>query len=142
MLDHAVRIQTDAGPSVGLLFQASPDMHAGRIEPYEERLLVVHSLVDELVGSAVDFLVYRWHARLGQRSSILDPLFADLPPPRLVSRIILIRGPTVQHTARSEIRLERRILRIVVSFRLLFCIQVVEVAKELIKSMHRRQVFI
>src|ERR1035438_8304992 len=138
MFDHAVWIQTDASPPLGFLLKASPDMHTGRIEPYEERFLVVRSFVDELVGGAIDFLINGRHAGLGQRAGILHPLFADLAPSWLNRWVILIRGPTVKHTARSEIGLERRILRIVVGLRFLFCIQVVEVAEELIKSVHRR----
>ena len=39
MLDHAVGIEADAGPALGLLLQPRPDVHARGVEPHEEGLV-------------------------------------------------------------------------------------------------------
>src|SRR5215467_1227159 len=48
----------------------------------------------------------------------------------------------MEHTARPELLLEFWILGIVGKFRFLFRIQVIQVAEELVETMHGRQVFI
>ena len=51
-------------------------------------------------------------------------------------------GHAVQHAARAELLLERRILRIVGQLRLFLGVQVIEVAEELVEAVHGRQVFV
>ena len=46
----------------------------------------------------------------------------------------------MDHATRAIFLLELRVLRIVVGLRLFLCIQVVEIAEELIESVHGRQV--
>ena len=46
----------------------------------------------------------------------------------------------MEHAARAVLLLELRVLRVVVGLRLLLGVQVVEVAEELVESVHRRQV--
>ena len=48
MLHHAVRIDAEAGLALRLRLEARPDVHAARVEPDEERLLVPAGAVDEV----------------------------------------------------------------------------------------------
>ena len=84
-------------------------------------------LLDELLLSAEDFRVHSFHALLGERAGIFDFLPA------------LTVGPGVQHAAWTIILLKFRILRVVISLRLLLGVQVVKIAKKLVEAMHRRQ---
>ena len=70
------------------------------------------------------------HALLGERAGVLDLLAA------------LAVRPAVQHAARAEALLERRVLRIVRILRLFLGIEVIEVAEELVEAVHRRQKFV
>ena len=92
--------------------------------------------IDRVCG---DFLVNRFHALLGQRAGVLDGLFADLAESRVIGGIVLVRRVAVQDAARSEHRLELRVLRIIHIFRLLFRIQVIEVAEPFIEPVDRGQ---
>ena len=51
-------------------------------------------------------------------------------------------GDAVQHAARTELLLERGILRIVGQLRLLLGVEVIEIAEELVEAVHGRQVFV
>jgi hypothetical protein len=77
------------------------------------------------------------HTLTSERASIFDLLFADLAPPRLSRGVVLVRCPTMKDTPRPEIRLKCRVFRIVIGLRLFLCIQVVEVAEELIEPVAR-----
>ncbi len=86
-----------------------------------------------------DFFVNRLHPLLGQRAGVLQPLFADLAETRDIGGIVLVRRIGVEHAARAELGLELRILRVVHALRLLFRVQVVEVAEPLIEPVDRGQ---
>ena len=58
------------------------DVHAGRVEPAEERLVVLLGLVDELQGHVADFVVDRFHPLGIERAGVFDLLLADLAPAR------------------------------------------------------------
>ena len=79
------------------------------------------------------------HAFLGQWAGIFNFLFTDAAPFRLLGGIIFLGGPGVQHTARAKHLCEigeilfRRIVHV---FRLLFGVEVVEIAKELIEAVN------
>jgi hypothetical protein len=74
MLCHTVGIEPDA-PIRGFL-EMGPDMHAGAVEPHEERLLVFRRLVDKARGVLVDLLVNGRHAGHVERTGIFDFLSA------------------------------------------------------------------
>ena len=62
-----------------------------------------------------------------------------------LGRVVLVGGPAVQHAARAELLAElREVLRgrVVRQLRLLFGVQVVEVAEELVEAVHRRQILV
>ena len=73
----------------------------------------------------------------GPVSSIL--CLPTLPQARLLGWVVRFRCPAVEHTSRPECRFESRVLRVVREFRLLFRVQVVEVAEELVETMDRGQ---
>ncbi len=89
-----------------------------------------------------EVVVARFHALLRERTGVLDRLLADAPEARVVGRIILVAGLALQHAARPELLPEVRkiLLRwIVVHLRLLFRVEVIEVAVELVEPVDRRQ---
>ena len=139
VLDHAVGIDAETGLAFAFLLQMREDVHAGGVPPDEERLVGLLGAFHELERTGGDFLVHRLHALLGQRAGVLDRLLADLAEARVIGRIVLVRREAVQDAARAELRLEGRVLRIVHVLRLLFRIQVVEVAEPFIEPVNRGQ---
>jgi hypothetical protein len=108
-------------------------VHARGVEPDEERLAVLVRAVDEIPRCRPGFVVDRLHPLFRQRSGVLDLLAA------------LAVGPAVQHSARAEVLPEvGEVLlgRIIPQFRLFLRVQMVEIAEELVESMHRRQVLV
>ena len=85
MLHHAVGIDAEPGLALGRGLEAGPDVHAGRIEPDEERLLVPVCAVDEVERGLEEFLVDRLHALLGERPGILAFLLAPWAEARVVT---------------------------------------------------------
>ena len=98
--------------------------------------------LDEVHGPGGDVVVDRHHPLLGQRTGVRADLLADLAEARIHGRVVLVRGLAIHHAARSELRAERRILRVVRQFRLFLGVQVVEVAVELVKAVHGGQEFV
>ena len=72
VLDHAVRIEADAGHAVGLRLQVGPDVHPGVLNQTKNGLFCLDRLVDERRGVAEDLLVDRLHALPGERAGVLD----------------------------------------------------------------------
>ena len=142
MLHHAVGIDAETGLALGFGLETRPDVHAARIEPDEERLLVAICAVDEIGRGAKEFLVDRLHALLGERPGVLAFLLAPGAETRIVAWRVG-RGRNALHdAARAELRLEGRILRIVRMLRLVLGVEVIEVAEELVEAMHGRQEFV
>src|SRR5262249_16399109 len=83
-----------------------------------------------------------FHSLFSERSGVLDGLFADLAKARIDGGIISVGGFALEDTARAELRLECRVLRIVLTLRLLLGIEVVEIAEELIEPVCGRQKFV
>src|SRR5262249_37660564 len=83
--------------------------------------------VDELEARIEELLVHRLHALGVERPGVLDLL-----------RAVRIRIG-MQDAARTELLLELGVLRIVGIFRLLFRVQVIEVAEELVEAVRGRQ---
>src|SRR5882672_6537957 len=85
-----------------LVRQVRDDVHPGRIEPQEERLLVGHGLVDELERKVADLVVHGFHAFRAQFSLILDLLFADLAPARIDGRVVDVGRERMDHVPRAD----------------------------------------
>ncbi len=118
------------------------DMHSGRIEPAEERLSGLLVLIDEIHRGAQELPVDRLHAPFVERSSVLNFLLAYPAKARVFGRVIRVARDASKHAARTEFGAELRVFRVVGVFRLLFGIEVIEIAEEFIKSVHGRQEFI
>src|SRR5215471_18800639 len=106
-----------------LFREMGDDMHACRIKPDKEGLVVVLRLFDEIEGEFENFVVYRFHPLGIERPGIFYALFADLSPARLHGWVIHVRRPGVDHVAGSNCVLEGR--WIVAMRRVLHCIQVI-----------------
>ncbi len=92
-----------------------------------------------------DLVVDRLHPLLRQRAGVLDLLPADPAEAPVLGRVVLIRRPRVDDAARAETLAETRevvVRRPVRLLRLLFRIQVVQVAEELVEAVHGRQVLV
>jgi hypothetical protein len=82
------------------------------------------------------------HPFLGQRTGVLDALIADTPEATVLGRVVLFARPGVDDAARREQLVEAGEVvsgRPVRELRLLLCVQVVEVAEELVEPVHRGQ---
>jgi hypothetical protein len=114
-------------------------VHAGGIEPGEERLFVPVCPVDEVEGGAEKFLVRRLHGFFGERAGIGAALLAPLAETRILARRIGDGCRAAQDAPRSEAQLELHILRIVGVLGLVLGVQMVEIAEKLIEAVDRRQ---
>jgi hypothetical protein len=85
---HAVRINAEAGLALRLRLEPGPNVHAGGIEPREERLLVQVRAVDEIHCGAEKFLVHRLHPFLSERAGIGAALLAPFDETRILARHI------------------------------------------------------
>ncbi|GJE44654.1 hypothetical protein AEGHOMDF_3843 [Methylobacterium soli] len=114
-------------------------VHAGRVEPDEERLtrrlLPLHVGDSRRSGLVVD----GFHALPGERAGILDGLLADLAEARIDGRIVDVARLAPQDAARAELGPVSRVLGVVGQFRLFLGVEVVEVAEELVEPVHGRQ---
>ena len=72
MLDHSVGIDPYTGSPPKFLLQMRPDVHPSGAKPNQERLLVVHCFVDELIGGRVELFINGEHAGPVERAGILD----------------------------------------------------------------------
>ena len=72
VLHHAVGVHTETGHALGLLLQVREDVHAGRVPPAEERLVVLDRLLHELEARVEEFLV----DRLACASIVSGPVFS------------------------------------------------------------------
>ena len=106
------------------------EVHGSGVVPEEEWLvrlgLRLHP-VERLFG---DLLVDGFHALLGQRTGIDN---------RLSSLAI---GLAVEHAARPELLLERRVLGVIRQFRFFLGVEVIKIAEEFVEAMHRREEFV
>src|SRR5262245_35147190 len=139
MLHHAIRIDAEPRPSLRFGLEMRPDVHAGRIEPDEERLAVVLRAIDEIKRRLEEFLVDRLHALFGERTGVLASLFAPGAKAWIIAWRVGRRGKAFQDAARTKLRSERRIFRVVWVFGFVLCVEVIEIAEELVEAVNRRQ---
>ena len=126
VFDHAVRILGSGGQSrlIAMRFaHMRAKMHAGRIEPAEERFARPDLTLHEIDRGRRCLVVDRLHALSGERSGILD--------------LAVSRGP--EDTARSEALPELGVARIEAVFRIFFGVEVIEIAEELVEAVVGRQ---
>ena len=125
-----------------LFCNVGTEVHGRRVVPAEKGLIRCDLFLNPLDGTRSNLLVNGFHALLGKRARVRNLLFADPAPSWILGSIVRIGGEAVKHTSWSEFFLETRIFWIVRQFRLFFGVQVVEIAKEFVKTVYRRQVFI
>jgi hypothetical protein len=97
---------------------------------------------DEVDGRGGEVVVAGLHSLCGQGSGVFYFLFAHPAPARLHRGIILLGREAMQDAARPELCLESRVLRIIGVLRVLFRVQVVQVAIEFIEAMDGWQPFV
>ena len=147
MLDHPVVVLRlpQAGLATDLVADLGVGVHPRRVVPHEERLVVVDRLLDEGGRDVEALLVERLDPLDVQRAGVLEPLLADLAPPRLDRLVVLVGRPRVDDVARPvrvvEVRelVRRRPVRVL---RVLVGVEVVEHAEELVEAVHRRHVLV
>src|SRR5579863_9382138 len=112
------------------------------IHPDEERHSGMRLTLDKIDCGTGGLVVDRFHALYGQRSGVFDLLFANLAEARIGGRVVGLGGGALQYTSRAEPCGKSGILGIIRILRILFGIQVVEIAEEFVEAMYRRQEFI
>ena len=133
---HVVIFRLPAAAAAHILrARVGAEVHVGGVEPHEEGLPRRHRIADEALGFGHKFIIGGFHPLAGERSGALDPLGA------------IAIGPAMQHTAGGEAlaeigKLGIILLGVIAQFRLFLGIEVVEVAEELIKAVHRRQMLV
>ena len=75
-----------------------------------------------------------FHSLWRKRTGVLDFLFANCPPSRILRQIVLVGRPAMKHVTRTDFVLELR--RIIAVERIFHGIEVVQIAEELIKPMN------
>ena len=96
----------------------------------------------EINGAIGDIVVDCHHSLFGQRAGVFYHLLADLAEAWIDRCVVDLRGFAVHHAAWSELRKERRVLRIVRQFRLFLGVQVIEVAVELVEAVNGGEKFV
>ena len=144
VFDHAIGVFVVRHPALTAHRRAHMrvGMHARRVHPDKERLVGLHLPLDEVDGGICCLVVDCFHPLFGQRAGVLYDLFADFAKARIDRRIVDIAGLASENAARTELCFERRVLRIVGVFGVLFGIKVIQVAEELVEAVYRRQIFI
>src|SRR6187200_2117519 len=113
-----------------------------RIEPYEKWFSRFMLPLDKIFGCCNKFIIAGFHPFFCEGPCILNFLLAYFSPPRHFCRIIFVCSPGMDNTARSKCFKEFRkflLWRIVIHFRLFFCVEVIKIAKELVEPMIGRQ---
>ena len=95
--------------------------------------------LDEVRRPLRHVVVDGFHPLLGERTGVFDDLLANSTETRIDGRIVPVAGLAVHHAARTVLGAKRRVLRVVGKLRLLFGVQVIQVAVELVESVNRRQ---
>jgi hypothetical protein len=114
-------------------------VHAGRVEPAKEGFMGLCLPLNEIDRCFAGLIVNRFHALLGQRASVLDRLLADFAETWIDCGIIMVGGLASEHAAWAKVSFERWVFRVVGMFRLLLGVEVIEIAEELVETVHRRQ---
>ena len=129
---------------------ARTDVNRRRVVPDEEWLIALADLVQVFQRFVGHLPVDGLHALARQRADVLDLLLADATPFGLLRRVLHVRRPGMEHAARrihlgefgggigrTQLRID--LPRIVELFRLLFRVQVVEVAIPFVEPVHGGQ---
>src|ERR1700688_3121419 len=114
-------------------------MHATGVVPQEERFLGCCGTVYEIERGSDHFIYDRLHTLAREWASVFDRLLPNLAKPWIGRRIVFVRCEAVEHATRTKPRSELRSLRVIRVLRLLFGVEVIEVAKKFVEPVNRRQ---
>jgi hypothetical protein len=106
MLDHAVGIDPQPGLSLGCGLEVGPDIHAGRVEPHEERAAISHRAFYEFRCGPQKLLVDRLHAQPGEGAGVVASLLAPRAEAGIVPRRVGCGRDALENAARAELRQE------------------------------------
>jgi len=112
------------------------------VHPAEEGFSRFVLTLDPIFSSGDEFIIAGLHPFRGEGAGVFDFLFPHLAPTRLLRRVVFLRGPTVQNTARTEFLAESWVLRVIDVLRLFFAIEVIQVAEKLIEAMNGWQILV
>src|SRR5450755_558428 len=112
-------------------------MHTTGVVPQEERFLGCCGTVYEIERSSDHFIFDRLHTLAREWASVLDRLLPNLAKPWISSRIIFVRCEGMEHAAWAKLRKKFGRLRVIRVFRLLFGVEVIEVAKKFVEPVNR-----
>ena len=118
MSNHRVVIKPLPGETHFIIRGMGPEMHAGGIYPDKKRFVVGHCPGDEILGRGHELAVYGFHTFFGQGTTVLNTAI----------------GKGSNDAPGAKARRESRVFGVVAVLGLLFRIQVIEVAKKLIKA--------
>src|SRR5215475_12142744 len=143
VIDHHIVVFALPAPRLAsaLRLYMRTEMHVGEIDPQEERLASLSLPPDEVHGAVSDVVVDRFHALRGQRTGVADRLLADPAKARVDRRVFSVGGLAVQDPAWTKplVKMwELWCLRIIRQLRLFLGVQMVQIAVELVKAVHRR----
>ena len=127
MGDHDIIIEPLTALALVLLGTVSSEVHGSGVIPHEEGLAFFMSPVDKVKGSISHLIIDGLHPFPGEGACVHDLL------PSLAVR------PAMQDAPRPKSLLEGRVFGVIGIFRLLFGIEVIEIAEKFVKSVHRGQ---
>jgi hypothetical protein len=131
--------------------QAAVEVHAARVEPDEEGLVLLLRALHEGDRPRDDLRrIELLHALHRERPGVLDCLSANAAEPRILGRVIGAARERMQHAARAKLLGERLGTagvglgeRLIVAILLLLLrVQVVEIAEELVEAVGGRQMLV
>ena len=140
MLEHAVDVFAIAMGVTAAMAGADvrSQVHAGRVEPAEERLARGLLPLHEVDGGGRCLVVDGLHALLGERTGILDCLLADLAEARIDRGIVQVGRLALEDAARAELGEVGGVLWIVRQLRFFLGIEMVKIAEELVEAVDGR----
>ena len=142
VLHHAVGKDAKTGNACAFFFQMSVEVHTRSINPGKPGFIVFGVSFDEIHGMAYELIISRFHAFFCQWTGVFTDLLANFAKTWILSLVVLIRSFAIEHTAGTKLCTKLRIFGIVRVLRFFLRIEVIEVAKKLIKPVYRWQVLI
>src|SRR4029077_20441509 len=96
----------------------------------------------EINGGGGGFVIDCFHPRFRYRARSFGGLLTGFARTGVGGRTLRVSGLASEHAARTNRLLHSRVPRIKPVLRILFGIEMVQVAKKLVEAMHGRQIFI
>src|SRR5262245_18699572 len=115
------------------------DVYARGVEVAEPWRAIFRLALYEVERCGEEFFVHGFYPFPCQRSGVFDRLLADLAEHWIDGRVVFVSRLALEDAAGAELLPEVRILRVVRVLRLLFGVEVVQVAEELVEAVDGRQ---